>query len=67
MNNCEIPFQDTGSGQYRQNKGDLPLHWSPFLSILTSPVTRSECFAIVQGETIVKGEDVSGRKDICSD
>ena len=41
LGNCETPFCGAGSGQYIQNKGDLPPHRSPFLYILTSPVT---CF-----------------------
>ena len=43
---CEISFCNTGNGQYRQNKGDLPLLRSPFLSILNISVTCKNNFAI---------------------
>jgi len=46
LDDCETPFLVTVDGQYIQNKGDLPLHRSPFLYILTSHVTYREPFAI---------------------
>mgnify|MGYP001136882516 FL=1 len=56
LDNCETPFCGAGSGQYIQNKGDLPPHRSPFLYILTSPVTCFKEFRNCLSENLMMQE-----------